>query len=74
MRRLTIWQAVVFATELGIALAVTVLVGLLLGHMADDRLGLELPAFTMLGALAGLAAGVYSSVHMMQFLTRPGKE
>ena len=69
MRNLTIWQAVAFATELGVAFAVAVLMGLFLGHLADDRLG-TVPILTILGALLGLAAGAYSSAQIGQMLIR----
>ena len=74
MRNLTVWQALAFATELGIAFATAVLLGLFLGHVADDRLGNGVPVLTLLGSLVGLAAGVYSSAQMAQFLSRPRKE
>lgn len=74
MRNLTVWEAVAFATELGIAFAAAVLAGTFLGHIADDRLGLEVPVLTILGALLGLAGGAYSSAQIAQWLTRPKKE
>jgi F0F1-type ATP synthase assembly protein I len=74
MRNLTTWQALAFATELGIGFAAAVLLGLFLGHVADDWLGNGVPVLTLLGSLVGLAAGVYSSAHIAQFLSRPGKE
>jgi F0F1-type ATP synthase assembly protein I len=70
MRNLTIWQAVAFATELGVAFAVAVLMGLLVGHLADDRLGNSVPILTMLGSFLGLAAGVYSSMQIVQYVVR----
>lgn len=74
MRNLTLWQAVAYATELGFAFAAAVLVGLFIGHFADDRLGNDVPVLTMLGSLVGLAAGVYSTAQIAQFLIRPRKE
>ena len=70
MRNLTIWQAVAFATELGVAFAVAVLMGLFVGHLADDRLGLSVPILTILGSFLGLAAGVYSSAQIVQYVVR----
>ena len=70
MRNLTIWQAVAFATELGVAFAIAVLMGLFLGHLADDRLGNSVPFLTILGAFLGLAAGVYSSAQLVQYVVR----
>lgn len=74
VRNLTLWEAVAFATQLGIAFAAAVLIGVFLGHIADDWLGHEVPILTMLGAFVGLAAGVYSSLQLTQWLTRPRKE
>jgi F0F1-type ATP synthase assembly protein I len=51
---------------LGIAFALAVLMGLFLGHVADDRLGNSVPIFAILGSLLGLAAGVYSSARLVQ--------
>ncbi|MEA2639535.1 MAG: putative F0F1-ATPase subunit Ca2+/Mg2+ transporter [Chloroflexota bacterium] len=74
VRNLTIWQAVAYATELGIAFATSVLLGVFVGHVVDDRVSNEAPIFTLLGALLGLAAGVYSTIQLVQVLTRPEKE
>lgn len=71
MRNLTLWQAVAYATELGIAFATAVVVGLLVGSWADGRLGNEVPILTVVGSLVGLASGVYSTVRIAQLLTRP---
>jgi F0F1-type ATP synthase assembly protein I len=70
MRNLTIWQAVAVATELGIAFALAVLLGLFLGNLADERLGNSVPIFTILGSLLGLATGVYSSAQLVQVALR----
>ena len=74
MRNLTIWQATAIASEVGVALAITVLIGVFGGRWLDDRAGYEVPIFTLLGALAGLAAGVYSTAQLVPYLTRPRKE
>ena len=74
VRNLSIWQAVAIATELGVAFAVAVLIGLLVGHVIDSKLGLEFPIFMGLGALVGLASGVYSATQFVRFATRPRKE
>lgn len=74
MKRLSLWQAVAIALEMGAALAVAVLIGLVGGHAIDERMGIDLPVFTMLGALVGLAAGVYASTRLIQFFTSAEKE
>jgi F0F1-type ATP synthase assembly protein I len=74
MRNLTIWQAVAYATELGLAFATTVFLGLFLGHAADDWLRNEAPILTIVGALLGFAAGVYSTIRLAFVIVRPRKE
>ncbi len=74
VRQLSIWQAVAIATEFGVAFATTVLLGLFLGHVVDDRLESAIPIFTAIGALVGLAAGVYSSAQIVRVATRSRKE
>jgi ATP synthase protein I len=46
---------------LGTSLAASVLLGLFLGRWADAHWGRD-PLFTILGAMAGLAAGMYQFV------------
>lgn len=74
MPNLSIWQAVAFATELGVAFATAVIIGVFVGHFADVYLGNTIPVGTFLGAFLGLAAGVYSTIQMVQWLSRPKKE
>ena len=74
MPNMSIWQAVAFATELGVAFATAVIVGVFLGHIVDVQLDNAIPVATMLGAFLGLAAGVYSTIQMVQYFTRPRKE
>jgi F0F1-type ATP synthase assembly protein I len=76
MRNLTIWQAVGYATELGLAFATTVFLGLFLGHVADDWMRNDAPVFTFVGTLLGFAAGVYSTVKLAMYVTgtSPRKE
>jgi F0F1-type ATP synthase assembly protein I len=74
VQNLSIWQAVAIATELGVALAVGVLLGMFVGHFIDERLGLQVPVFMLFGAILGLASGVYSFAQMVRRFTRPRKE
>jgi F0F1-type ATP synthase assembly protein I len=46
---------------IGVSLAASVLLGVLAGRWADARWGRE-PLFTILGAMAGLIAGMYQFV------------
>ena len=68
------WQAMAYATELGIALAVTVLVGTGLGYLADQWMRNGAPVFMIVGSLLGLAAGSYSIVRLGTVMIRPKKE
>ena len=74
MPNLSIWQAVAFATELGVAFAAAVIIGVFVGHLVDVRLGNTIPVGTFSGAFLGLAAGVYSMIQIVQWLSRPKKE
>jgi F0F1-type ATP synthase assembly protein I len=74
MRNLTIWQAMAYASELGFALAATVLVGTGLGYLADRWMRNDAPVFMIAGSLLGLAAGTYSIVRLGTIMTRPKKE
>ncbi|MPZ15055.1 MAG: hypothetical protein GEU73_11630 [Chloroflexi bacterium] len=74
MRNLTTWQALVIASELGIAFAIAVLAGVFLGNVADERLGHDVPILTVAGAFIGLAVAVFSSIQLVQLMTRPRKE
>jgi len=73
MRKISMGQAIVLATELGFALAVSVLIGTVGGMVLDSRLENGLPIFTIVGSLVGLAAGVYAMMRMVQALTNPGE-
>ncbi len=52
--------------------ATCILLGVVIGHWADGRTGLE-PWFTLLGILAGLAAAIIGGVRMLlPFMKRFG--
>jgi F0F1-type ATP synthase assembly protein I len=72
MRGLTLWQAVAISTQLGIALAVSVFVGLGLGWLVDSWTHVGVIAW-LIGALLGLVAGTVSIVQLAQAMVRPDK-
>ncbi len=74
MRSLTIWQAMAIALEAGTAMAIGVIVGMLLGHIIDGRLGGDFPIFTIGGALVGLISGVVGLARIAQRLTTSKKD
>lgn len=69
MRRLTIWQALAISSQFGILLAVSVLVGIGLGWLADRYTGVG-PIAYLVGATLGLIAGVYSMVKLVRLVVR----
>ena len=71
---LSIWQAIAFATELGVAFTAAVIIGVFLGHIVDVQLDNNIPVATFLGAFLGLGAGVYSMIQIAQWLSKPRKE
>jgi F0F1-type ATP synthase assembly protein I len=74
MRNLTMWQAAAIASEVGLALAASVLAGTFIGVWLDGRFASGIPIFTVVGALVGLVAGVGSMSKLVPYLTRPRKE
>lgn len=74
MRSLTMWRALAIAFEAGTAMAVAVILGLVVGHVIDDRLAAEIPLFTIGGALIGFAAGVVGMIRLSVALTPRRKE
>lgn len=72
MKDLKVWQAVVVASQLGFVFAAAVAIGLFAGWYVDSRLNTS-PAFTILGAMAGTAAGAFSCAQMVRYLTRDGR-
>ncbi len=59
MKNLRLWQTVVVVSQLGFVLAAGVAIGLFAGWYLDS-LAHTSPFLTILGALAGMAAGLYS--------------
>ena len=50
------WAYAVLFSEIGISLLVTTLIGVLVGHWADEQLG-SLPIFVIVGFLVGAGTG-----------------
>lgn len=65
MRNLTVWQAVLVASQLGFVMATTVALGLIAGWYLDSLMHTS-PTLTMVGALMGLASGLYSCVQIIR--------
>jgi F0F1-type ATP synthase assembly protein I len=51
------WAYAALFSEIGFSLLVTSLVGVLVGHWADERLGLTVPVLAIVGFLLGAGSG-----------------
>lgn len=60
------WQALAIATQFGFTMAAAVGLGFFMGSAIDGWLGTGL-VFTLLGALAGMAAAAISTIQLMNF-------
>lgn len=69
MRNLRVWQAVVIASQLGFVLAAAVAIGLFAGWYLDSIMHTS-PVFIIIGALVGMAAGVYSCAQIARDFLR----
>jgi len=63
----TTYQALAVASQFGITLAVSVVLGYFAGHWLDDRLNTAI-VFTLLGVLLGLVAAVLNTVRLSRAL------
>lgn len=72
MRNLSSWQAIAVASQMGFMLAATVAIGVFAGSYLDSMLNTS-PVFIILGAVAGLASGLYSCVQIYRFALRNGR-
>src|SRR5579872_1459491 len=63
----TTFQALAVASQCGITLAVSVVLGYLAGHWLDDRLNTGI-IFTLIGVLLGLVAAVLSTARLYRSL------
>jgi F0F1-type ATP synthase assembly protein I len=51
------WAYAALFSEIGLSLLVTTLVGVLAGHWVDERLGMTVPVFVIVGFLLGAGSG-----------------
>ena len=51
------WAYAALFSEIGLSLLVTTLVGVLAGHWVDERLGMTVPIFVIVGFLLGAGSG-----------------
>src|ERR1051326_1911248 len=65
----TTFQALAVASQFGITLAVSVVLGYFAGHWIDDRLGTGI-IFTLIGVLLGLVAAVLNTLRLYTALMR----
>lgn len=61
------WAYAALFSEIGISLLVTTLVGVLVGHWADEQLGMTVPLLAILGFLLGAGSG---TVMIYRLVTR----
>jgi F0F1-type ATP synthase assembly protein I len=65
----TTFQALAVASQFGITLAISVVLGYFAGHWLDDRLNTGI-IFTLIGVLLGLVAAVVNTVRLYSALMR----
>jgi F0F1-type ATP synthase assembly protein I len=65
----TTFQALAVASQFGITLAISVVLGYLAGHWLDDRLNTGI-IFSLIGVLLGLVAAVLNTVRLYNALMR----
>jgi hypothetical protein len=64
---ITTFQALAVASQFGITLAISVVLGYFAGHWIDDRLKTAI-IFTLIGVLVGLTAAAFSTVRLYRAL------
>jgi ATP synthase protein I len=69
----TTYQALAVASQFGITLAVSVVLGYFAGHWLDDRLNTGI-IFTLIGVLLGLVAAMVNTVRLYRALLRKTSE
>lgn len=65
MRNLTVWQALIVASQLGFVLAAGVAIGLVAGWYLDSVIHTS-PLLTVIGALLGMIGGLYSCAQIVR--------
>lgn len=65
----TTFQALAVASQFGVTLAVSVVLGYFVGHWIDDRLNTGI-IFTLIGVLLGLVAAISNTVRLYRALLR----
>ena len=66
---ITTVQALAVASQFGITLAVSVVLGYFIGHWLDDRLNTSV-IFTLIGVLLGLVGATINTVRLYRALLR----
>ena len=69
MKNLRLLQAIVIVSQIGFVLAAAVAIGIFLGAFLDSRFNVG-PLFTLIGALLGTAAGLFSCVQIIRYALR----
>ena len=72
MKNLSTVQALLIVSQIGVAFAAAVAVGLFIGSWVDSALHTS-PVFVIIGALAGTGAGIASAVQLARFANRNGQ-
>ena len=67
---ITTVQSLAVASQFGITLAVSVLLGIFVGQWLDGHVNTGIPLFTLIGVLLGLVGAVANTVRLYRALLR----